>query len=695
MAVIEIEVRGQDRGAGTAIDHTRTAVRQVERSLDQAGQAGREATQEIRRGAGQAGGALDDAADSAGDLASATEDAGDSGGFLSEKLSELTGRAGKFGEMLGKLGPIGTAAAAVVGAAVIGVGAAIKGAMEAANASMERTNALARSKAQLGLSEADAAKFGKIAGKIYADNFGETLEDAGKAARDTAMFITNMTDPAFTALAEKLSAVSDMMEADTKETARAIAQLMRTGMVKSADEAFDLIVAATNKGIDASDDLLDTIGEYSVQFKKVGIDGKTAFGLIHQMLQAGARDADIAADAIKEFSIRSIDGSAGAAASYKALGLDAKKMIKAFAEGGPAADKAFADVINRLKAIKDPAERSAAAVGLFGTQAEDLGSALFAMDLEGAKADFADIAGAADKATATMGGSAFNTIESYRRQWEMFKADVGDKLIPTFERVLDMLERVGKALKPIASNGIEEIAKAWDDNSKSIEEFWSLAEPILKLLGGAAIGAIVLAIGQVIVAISFMGNQWSMIKGVFAAVTPFILDMLYAILSAAAAAFGWIPGLGPKLDKAKADFAKFRDETNAMLAGIKDKNVVVTIERKVLGPALGPEYGFRGHARGTDNAPPGYAVVGEEGPELVKFRGGEQVSTTADSAAMMAAWNGGGGRGYGGGSSGMSVRIEVAKGPAASAHPAADMVIEALRSRALVLKVSGSRVVAA
>ncbi|WP_430256554.1 phage tail length tape measure family protein [Neorhizobium sp. DAR64872/K0K18] len=40
-------------------------------------------------------------------------------------------------------------------------------------------------------------------------------------------------------------------------------------------------------------------------------------------------------------------------------------------------------------------------------------------------------------------------------------------------------------------------------------------------------------------------------------------------------------------------------------------------------------------ADGTNNAPAGYALVGEEGPELVKFRGGEQVHTNTKSRDMM------------------------------------------------------------
>lgn len=42
-------------------------------------------------------------------------------------------------------------------------------------------------------------------------------------------------------------------------------------------------------------------------------------------------------------------------------------------------------------------------------------------------------------------------------------------------------------------------------------------------------------------------------------------------------------------------------------------------------------------AEGTENAPPGWAWVGEEGPELMKMRGGEIVRSNAASARMMAA----------------------------------------------------------
>ncbi len=51
----------------------------------------------------------------------------------------------------------------------------------------------------------------------------------------------------------------------------------------------------------------------------------------------------------------------------------------------------------------------------------------------------------------------------------------------------------------------------------------------------------------------------------------------------------------------------------------------------------------RGYASGTQSAAPGWAWVGEEGPELMRFSGGEQVLNARQSAALSAEPAGAGG----------------------------------------------------
>ena len=50
---------------------------------------------------------------------------------------------------------------------------------------------------------------------------------------------------------------------------------------------------------------------------------------------------------------------------------------------------------------------------------------------------------------------------------------------------------------------------------------------------------------------------------------------------------------------------------------------------------------FGGYATGTNNAQKGYALVGEQGPELVKFNGGEKVYNATNTQKMLAGATGG------------------------------------------------------
>lgn len=60
------------------------------------------------------------------------------------------------------------------------------------------------------------------------------------------------------------------------------------------------------------------------------------------------------------------------------------------------------------------------------------------------------------------------------------------------------------------------------------------------------------------------------------------------------------------------------------------------LERKAI------DLGLRGFAEGTSSAPPGLAWVGERGPELVNFKGGEKVFTNSQSRAIVSGNSSGG-----------------------------------------------------
>lgn len=633
MPEIRIEITGDGRDGEAALRDIDQWLGRIQRSLNDTGNDSQDMGRDTQRAADQASRALQEVGDAADNAGESSSRLGEAMGSLRERASgALDGvmeHSGAAGQALSALGPYGKAAAVAIGVAMAGAALAIKGLKSAIDASMSRTADLAKQKAALGVSGADAAKFGKEAATLYMNNWGETLKDAGDTVRDAAMYIMPTPEvmnakiaPTLQAVATRVRVLADTMDEDSTRVSQTIRQMLVTGMAKNVDEAANLIHAGVSAGVNSAGDLLDTFNEYGTQFRKMGLDGATAMGLLNQGLKAGARDSDIMADAIKEFSIRSIDGSSTTIDAFKSLGMNAKQMQQIFAKGGPAAAQGLDMVLDKLRAIKNPAEQARIATELFGTQSEDLGKALQAMDLTTAKQSLGDIAGAADKAAATLSGNSYNAVEGLRRRWEMFKADLGDKFEPTFAKVMAWLDKFANQMAPIVTKMLDDWRQRWQDNHVQIEQFVEFAKATLAVVVPWAIGTIGFAVDVLIETIKYLGVIWTGLKAVVPPVAEFFINSLYNILQAAAFAFGWIPGLGPKLKEAAKAFGEFRDKANAALEGINDKTVHVDVVTRA------PQaQGQTGHASNYKIAASGgirsdWTLIGDRGPELVKFGGG-------------------------------------------------------------------------
>jgi phosphate starvation-inducible membrane PsiE len=107
--------------------------------------------------------------------------------------------------------------------------------------------------------------------------------------------------------------------------------------------------------------------------------------------------------------------------------------------------------MDRLRAVKDPTERSRLAVQLLGTQAEDLSGALFALDPSSAVKALGDVDGAAKKAGDTMRDNASTRVTQFTRSLEhAFVGVVGTVVIPALSTLFDWLGNLGSALMSAA-----------------------------------------------------------------------------------------------------------------------------------------------------------------------------------------------------------------------------------------------------
>ncbi|MGY4902574.1 phage tail tape measure protein [Streptomyces sp. 900116325] len=354
-------------------------------------------------------------------------------GISDEIRRQIVGPAGDAGGDAGTAAGGGLKSKLVAGAALAGAAAGallVAGITEA----LDQSNVSSTLQAQLGTSNKVAAKQGKLAGKLYSSGVSGSFQEAAdaiKAVVQSGLAPPDATNAQLEQIATKASDVASVFGQELGGVTNAVSQLIRTGLAKNSTEAFDLITKGFQSGADKGGDFLDTINEYGTQFRKAGLDGASAIGLLNQAIQGGARDADVAADAIKEFSIRAIDGSAGSAAGFKALGLNADEMGAKFAKGGKAANGVLDITLNRLRDIKDPVKQSQAAVALFGTQAEDLGKALLTMDPTSAAKGLGQIGGAADKVGKTIRSGPAHEIEIFKRALKQGFVDfIGKQVLP-------------------------------------------------------------------------------------------------------------------------------------------------------------------------------------------------------------------------------------------------------------------------
>ncbi|MFJ9646726.1 phage tail tape measure protein [Streptomyces sp. NPDC101206] len=392
-------------------------------------------------------------------LRAATEEAERLGTEVADAGDDASREMGGFAERFGGL----------AAAAGLAIGAGLAAGITSALDKEKGTDLLA---AQLGASPAEAKTLGQAAGAIYTSGWGESVADANeslKALWQQGLVPAGATADEMSKIGKSAMDVAAVLGEEVGPTANAVGQMLKTGMAKDADEAFDILVAGAQNGANKSEDLLDTFNEYSTQFRKLGLDGKTAMGLIQQGLQGGARDADIVADAFKEFSIRAIDGSKSTAEGFKAIGLDAEDMAAKIAKGGPSAEKALGLTLDRLRAIKDPVERSAAAVGLFGTQAEDLGEALYALNPSTAVAALGQVDGAAKKAGDTMHDNASTRLAAFWRGLKEGAVDViGGEVLPRLEALARKFAPVGEAAADLAAKVLPVLKALADGTAETV-----------------------------------------------------------------------------------------------------------------------------------------------------------------------------------------------------------------------------------
>lgn len=235
--------------------------------------------------------------------------------------------------------------------------------------------------------------------------------------------------------------------------------------------------------------------------------------------------------------------------------------------------------------------------------------------------------GPVSRALDTFGGAIERMEPTFTRMGKSM-APIIDKLAPALasmaEKSLPGIERAMEASKPLwdtlaehapdigeaISSFFDSIAEGGPGANKFLSDFLTWLEGIIIVLG-KVIGVLAKLYGKA-------REVWVGIANVFAEGVRVVLAVLGKIVGGAAAAFGWIPGIGPKLKGAAKEFAEFQAKANHELDKITGKTVHVDVSLrgiKNIEEQVAVRLGRR--ASGGHTQPGRSYLVGENGPEVL------------------------------------------------------------------------------
>jgi phage-related minor tail protein len=485
---------------------------------------------------------------------------------------------------------------------------------------------------------------------IYNNNFGESFEEIG-AAMTLISQQTGLAGKALQSMTENALAIKDTFGIEVADSIRGANQLMKQFGL-DGNTAYNLIVQGAQGGLNANGDLIDTLNEYSGTFAAQGFSAEEMFNMLSNGAESGVRDVDLLADAVKEFGIRSKDGSDASIEAFQALGLNSNEMTNAFARGGEVGKAAFDKTTAALIAITDPVAQNAAGVALFGTQFEDLGIKGIAA-LVSTEGEINKNIDALDKINKVKYDTLGEAMEGIRRNL------LTGIFIPLEKKIMPKMNEFVKWIKSniptikneiefafnIIGKSIEKVGTILQNTKNFFKDHWSVVEPIL---AGIAAGAIIF--GAIKIAI----EAWTAVTKIATiAQTALNTVMNLSPMGKIILIIGLLVAAGVALyrnwDKIKAGAVALGAKISQIWEGIKTatnnvwngivntvKNSINTISRKINklirgankisgkigGPQI-PEIPML--AKGTNFFKGGAAIVGERGPELVNLPRGSKV----------------------------------------------------------------------
>lgn len=385
---------------------------------------------------------------------------------------EAQSASGGVGELLGGLTSLGGSAVTAAIGSVVG---AVAGITSGVNEAKDAINGFV---GDLGVATDGAVVLSKRANELVKIGLVDNLQEAQEALAQTQQLAKKaiMGGEDDMMIAQLAVGYSKQFDTDIQETLRG-ATAMAENFGISVAEAFDLLTAGAQNGLNAQGDLADQMAEYSQVLGQAGFTGSEAFTMMFNGMQNGAYQVDKVNDLIKEMSISVTDGRL--ADNMDMFSDSTRNMFNEFKAGRATQAQVVQSMIGDFAKMEGQYGALNKASTVWSALGED-NSLKVIKSLQLTSNEFEETAGKAwDAVTANSNTSAFETIAS---EFKGLVNEIGLELAPMLGQFNEQISGVFEKATPHIINGLKTILGYVKPALKVLGDFGSGLWDVFKMI---------------------------------------------------------------------------------------------------------------------------------------------------------------------------------------------------------------------
>ena len=315
-------------------------------------------TDKIKKSANEADEAIEHIGDSATETSRKSETLKDSFSNALDGISSLAENVGvNLPTNLLKVAPFAAAAAAVGKAIGTGITSAL-----------DTINLQGKLEAKLGSGSQAAKNAGVVAGNLYNDGWGESLDDIGNTVATVSQAIRGIGQDDLQVVSRATELWSQTFDTDVSEGVRGVKVLMDQFGLSSRD-ATDLMTVGMQNGLNYTGELADNLSEYSGRWAEAGVSAQDYFSMLQAGVDNGAYSLDKVGDFLNEFLTSLSDGRMEE--SIASFSQGTQDVFNSYKNGGATAQDVLDAVIGEMNGMTNETERATIASTLWSSLGED------------------------------------------------------------------------------------------------------------------------------------------------------------------------------------------------------------------------------------------------------------------------------------------------------------------------------------